>query len=150
MYLDRAIAEDKKMVESWKGDAEGMLVFVRLRITLPPILVYNIEIVDWSLLCCGRRITRIIRPNYAAQPTGHLVVLSRTYLSAIVYPTEWISTSHPLELERPYRAIRSAFIIRLGQRALVLKSRHQFDVWPIGNIVTTVGTALSNARLPTL
>ena len=30
MYLDRAIAEDKKMVETWKGDAEGMLVFVRL------------------------------------------------------------------------------------------------------------------------
>ena len=34
MYLDRAIEEDKNMVESWKGDAEGMLVFVRLQ-TLP-------------------------------------------------------------------------------------------------------------------
>ena len=31
MYLDRAEEEDKKRVESWKGDAEGMLVFVRLR-----------------------------------------------------------------------------------------------------------------------
>jgi hypothetical protein len=30
MYLDRVIEEDKKMVDSWKGDAEGMLVFVRL------------------------------------------------------------------------------------------------------------------------
>jgi Family of unknown function (DUF6535) len=39
MYLDRAIAEDKKMVEGWKGDAEGMLVFVRLQITLPPVLL---------------------------------------------------------------------------------------------------------------
>jgi hypothetical protein len=39
MYLDRAIAEDKKMVECWKGDAEGMLVFVRLQTTLPPILL---------------------------------------------------------------------------------------------------------------
>ena len=38
MYLDRAIAEDKKMVESWKGDAEGMLVFVRIQITLPVLL----------------------------------------------------------------------------------------------------------------
>jgi hypothetical protein len=35
MYLDRAIAEDKKMVESWKGDADGMLVFVRLSDYLP-------------------------------------------------------------------------------------------------------------------
>ena len=38
MYLERAIAEDKKMVESWKGDAEGMLVFVRIQITLPTLL----------------------------------------------------------------------------------------------------------------
>ncbi|KAH9976505.1 hypothetical protein BJV77DRAFT_911265, partial [Russula vinacea] len=30
MYLDRAIEEDKNMVESWKGDAEGMLVFTGL------------------------------------------------------------------------------------------------------------------------
>ena len=37
MYLDRAIAEDKKMVESWKGDAEGMLVFVRLQTMLDPL-----------------------------------------------------------------------------------------------------------------
>ena len=28
MYLERAEEEDKKMAESWKGDAEGMLVFV--------------------------------------------------------------------------------------------------------------------------
>lgn len=32
MYLDRAIEEDTDMVESWKGDAEGMLVFVRLHV----------------------------------------------------------------------------------------------------------------------
>ncbi|KAN0126400.1 hypothetical protein V8E52_000040 [Russula decolorans] len=30
VYLDGAIAEDKKMVECWKGDAEGMLVFTGL------------------------------------------------------------------------------------------------------------------------
>jgi hypothetical protein len=28
MYLDRAEEEDKKMAEGWKGDAEGILVFV--------------------------------------------------------------------------------------------------------------------------
>ncbi|KAI0271111.1 hypothetical protein BGY98DRAFT_215851 [Russula aff. rugulosa BPL654] len=30
MYLDRVIEEDNKMVESWKGDADGMLVFTGL------------------------------------------------------------------------------------------------------------------------
>ena len=100
MYLDRAIAEDKKMVECWKRDAEGMVVFVRLR-TTPHTSVYNLEIVDRSLLCHGSGITRTIRPNYSAQPARHLIVLSRTHVSAIIYPTEWISTSHPLELDRP-------------------------------------------------
>jgi hypothetical protein len=30
MYLDRAEEEDKKAAERWKGDADGILVFVRL------------------------------------------------------------------------------------------------------------------------
>src|SRR6266851_8961964 len=31
MYLDRAEEEDQKAVERWKGDADGILVFVRCR-----------------------------------------------------------------------------------------------------------------------
>ena len=30
MYLERAEEEDKKMAESWKADADGILIFVRL------------------------------------------------------------------------------------------------------------------------
>ncbi|KAN0126401.1 hypothetical protein V8E52_000041, partial [Russula decolorans] len=30
MYLDKAIEEDRRMVEGWKGDAEGMLTFTGL------------------------------------------------------------------------------------------------------------------------
>ena len=30
MYLDRVIEEDKRMVESWKEDTEGLLTFVGL------------------------------------------------------------------------------------------------------------------------
>ena len=92
--------------------------------------------------------TRIIRPNYSAQPAGHLIVLSCTSLSAIVYPTERVSTCHPFNLDRSCRAICSAYISRLGQWALVLKPRHQFDVWPIGDVDTAVGT--SDGRPPTL
>ena len=29
MYLDTATEEDKKMAESWKDDADGILIFVR-------------------------------------------------------------------------------------------------------------------------
>ena len=30
MYMEMAIEEDKKMVENWKADADGILIFVRL------------------------------------------------------------------------------------------------------------------------
>ena len=29
MYMEMATEEDKKMVEDWKADAEGILIFVR-------------------------------------------------------------------------------------------------------------------------
>jgi hypothetical protein len=30
MYLEMATEEDKKLVENWKADADGILIFVRL------------------------------------------------------------------------------------------------------------------------
>ena len=35
MYMEMTEEEDKKMAESWKADAEGILVFVRLDILVP-------------------------------------------------------------------------------------------------------------------
>ena len=35
MYLEMTEEEDKKMAESWKADAEGILVFVRLHLLVP-------------------------------------------------------------------------------------------------------------------
>ena len=37
MYLNRAEEEDIKLAERWKGDADGALVFVGLRLTSPAI-----------------------------------------------------------------------------------------------------------------
>ena len=122
MYLDRVIEEDRRMVESWKGDADGILTFVGVH-TASHNSAYNLEIVDWSLLCCSRGFTRIIRPKYSAQLAGYIIILSRTTLSAIINPAEWIPTSHSVNLVRPSRTIRSAYIRCLGQWALVLKSR---------------------------
>ena len=34
-YLDMATEEDKKMAESWKADADGILIFVRLYLLVP-------------------------------------------------------------------------------------------------------------------
>ena len=38
MYLEMATEEDKKMVEDWKADADGILIFVRL---YPPVLCFT-------------------------------------------------------------------------------------------------------------
>jgi hypothetical protein len=86
MYLDRANAEDKEMVESWKGDAEGMLLFVSLQIT-SHTSAYDLEIIDWSILCCSRGIARIVCPEYSAGLAGHRSLLSRPNPSGTFYPT---------------------------------------------------------------
>jgi hypothetical protein len=44
MYLNRPEDEDRNMAESWKYDADGMLVFVGFR-------AYNIENADRFALC---------------------------------------------------------------------------------------------------
>ena len=35
MYLEMAEEEDKKLAESWKADADGILIFVRLYLHVP-------------------------------------------------------------------------------------------------------------------
>ena len=142
MYLDRAIAEDKHMVERWEGDADGMLIFVGLP-TTSHTSGYDLEIIDWSILCCSRGIARSVRPEYSAKPAGHLSVLSCAYLSARFYATKRVPSSHPVELVRPQRTIHSTYAERLGQRALVLEPDHQSDLCHVGDIAAAVGASLS-------
>jgi hypothetical protein len=81
MYIDRVIEEDNKMVESWKGDADGMLVFVSFQSTTSDTSAFNFEIIDWPLLCCDRDFAISVYPGYSAP--GQVSFLSRIYLLAI-------------------------------------------------------------------
>ena len=137
------------MVESWKGDAEGMLIFVRLQ-TTSHTSAYNLEIVDRFILCCSRGIARTVRPESPAEPTGHLIFLPRKYLSATFYPTKWVPNSHPVELIRPHSTVHSSRVGRLGQRALVYESGHQSDLRPIGDIDTAMGASVRKSCQPPL
>ena len=89
MYLGMAKKDDHKMVESWKGDAEGMLLFVS-RQTTSYTSPYNV-ISDWSILCCGCDIAPNLPPEHSAEPASHFKLLSCVYLSA----NEWVATSLP-------------------------------------------------------
>jgi hypothetical protein len=83
MYLDRVFEEDNKMVESWKGDADGMLVFVGIQTTTSATSAFNVVILDWSLLRCDRNFAISICLRYSAELAKHVSFLSRIYLPAI-------------------------------------------------------------------
>jgi hypothetical protein len=54
MYLEMAEEEDKKMAESWKADAEGILVFVRLYLLVPYFTLFVSRRLVYSLLLSHR------------------------------------------------------------------------------------------------
>jgi len=53
MYREMAGEDDNKMVERWKADADGILVFVSS--DSDPVAPTGSLIIDWSIFCrrCG-------------------------------------------------------------------------------------------------
>src|SRR6266850_3562703 len=102
---------------------------------------YTKENVDWSVLRCRCRIARGDCPRHSAKPTGHNSLLSRKYLSA----TEWNPDSY---LAQSRSVIHAAYLVRLGQRALVHEPGHQSYLRGISDIATAVGTSVSKVGLP--
>ncbi|KAH9045868.1 hypothetical protein EDB83DRAFT_1549519 [Lactarius deliciosus] len=79
MYLEMATEEDKKMVEGWKADADGILIFVRHRISTLCTASHP-SLVDWFVLCCCRVVDLGVHPGHSTEPSGHFQLLSRKYL----------------------------------------------------------------------
>jgi hypothetical protein len=79
MYTDMASEEDKKMVEDWKADADGILIFVRLSSNL--VLYADSLVIDRSILCCCRDVDFSFDSRHSTEPAGHLQFLPREYLS---------------------------------------------------------------------
>ena len=75
MYLDMATEEDKKMVENWKADADGILIFVRLSPNL--VLHTNSSVLDWSILRCCRIVDLSVDSGHSTEPTRHIQFLPR-------------------------------------------------------------------------
>ena len=70
MYFQMATEEDKKMVESWKADADGILIFVRLSSDL--VLHADSMVIDWSILRCCRNVDLGVNTGYSTESSGHL------------------------------------------------------------------------------
>ena len=134
MYLNRAKEEDKIMAESWKGDADGMLVFVSLHPTSLAI-ASNFENVDWFILCFRCGIARRDHPGHSAKPAGHISLLSREYLSA----NEWDRCPY---LAQSCGVIHPSYFGALGQRALVHEPGYQSHLRRAGYVATAVVTSV--------
>ena len=73
MYLKMAEKEDEKMVESWKADADGILVFVRRYL---PVSYFQLtHRSDWFILCCCRHLAFGDDTGSATEPAGHVQLL---------------------------------------------------------------------------
>ena len=79
MYMEMATEEDKKIVENWKADADGILIFVRLSSNL--IFHTSSMGIDWSILRCCRIFDLSVNSGHPTKPTGYLQFLPRQYLS---------------------------------------------------------------------
>jgi hypothetical protein len=122
MYLDMAEEEDKKIAESWKADAEGILVFVR-HYLLVPCLLYRLVVIDWFILRCCRLVNLGIDSGSSTESTGHLQLLPCEYVSSYYCRHKSIQyLDFPPCLPTP---IFSTQLCRLGKLALVLKLGHQ-------------------------
>ena len=70
MYLEMATEEDKKMVEDWKADADGILRFVRLSSHL--MLHTDSIVTDRFILCRCCIVDLGVDSRYQTEPTRHL------------------------------------------------------------------------------
>ena len=80
MYLEMAEEEDKKMAESWKADAEGILVFVRLCLPVPYFQLTHRS--DWFILLCCRLFALGVDSGSATEPAGHVQLLPCQHIPA--------------------------------------------------------------------
>jgi hypothetical protein len=63
MYSKIAKEEDDDLVDRWQKDADGILIFVSPSVDIHTNAHTNHNILDWSVLCCGRCVTCSISPG---------------------------------------------------------------------------------------
>ena len=137
MYLEMGTEEDKKMVESWKADADGILIFVRLYRLLcsKPVQI----VIDRFILCCRCVVDLSVDSRYSTEPTGRVQFLPREHISGSFRP----KSIHPFYFPTP---IFSTKLCRLGKRTLVLEFSYQSYLCFTRDPVTTMGTKISQGH----
>ena len=129
------------MTDNWKGDADGILIFVSRHSTCRASTRVYLEAEDWFILGCRRGIRRSIRSGPQAKFPGHLSVLPRKHLSS-PRRFEWHPGHYPPHTSQSIHPILPTNLCRMGQLALVSQLAHQSDMRPFGHIIATMGTSV--------
>ena len=147
MYLKLAGEEDNKMTENWKGDADGILIFVSRHSTCRASTRVYPEVEDWFILCYRRGIRRSIRPGPQAKFPGHFSVLPREHLSS-PRRFEWLPGSYSPNTSQSVHPILPTNICRMGQLALVSQPAHRSHMRTFGDIIATMGASVLHEGHP--
>jgi hypothetical protein len=79
MYSKAADEKDKEMVERWKQEADGIILFVSYVSAFSNLcIIWNT--IDWLILCCSRCAPFRLSPEPDPQQPGHLFILSWEHL----------------------------------------------------------------------
>jgi hypothetical protein len=100
----------------------------------------NVNLVDWLILCCTRRISHGFCSRPKAESTGYISILPREYLSTPRQP-ERISYIDPCHSSST-TSLLSSDVSSLGQLTLVPQFGDQSDICPTGDDVTAMGTSI--------
>jgi len=141
MYLQLAGEEDKKMTENWKGDADGILIFVSCHSTCGTPTHIHPEVEDRFILCCRRSISRCVRAGSQAELSGHVSVLPCKHLSNPCR-FEWLPVPYSPHPSQSVHPIFSTNLCRMGQLTLVPQLAHQSHMRTFGNITPAMGASV--------
>ena len=141
MYLKLAGEEDKKMTDNWKGDADGILIFVSRHSTCPASTRVYLEAEDRFILCRRRGIRRSLRPGPQAKFPGHFSVLPRKHLSS-PRRFEWHPGHYPPHTSQFVHPILPTNLCRMGQLTLDSQLAHQSHMRTFGHIIATMGASV--------
>jgi len=145
MYLKLAGEVDGKMTENWKGDADGILIFVGPYSTCTTLTQIEPETEDWFILRRCRSICYGIRPGPQAKFPGDLSVLPRKHLSN----PQWLPDRYsPLTFRSDH--VFSADLRRMGQLTLVSQLGHQSHMRTFGHITPAMGPSVHEGHPDTI
>ena len=125
------------MVESWKADADGILIFVRLYRLLcsKPVQI----VIDRFILCCRCVVDLSVDSRYSTEPTGRVQFLPREHISDSSQP----KFIHPYCFSTP---IFSTELCHLGERPLVFELGDQSYLCSVRHIATAMGKKISQGH----